>query len=322
MHTSHLKMTLKSVEIEGRIVDLLTRAALDTYLPFPADIQEWIARNFLSLHDLLSLDGISCDLDEHLAPSMHITHVTKFEEVHVNLTLFSGHFLSDFLGVLYRFRTPHKSTGSQTISTTDGVAYASTVIDTRKLLASPSMVGVDPLRNGVYVEMDTWDVRTLVSLSLVDFDGHGRSSVTFNPQTGTIIREHRLTPFSSNIKIVKGEYCHVLPAFDTLPSTETISMAVFLSIDGNITFFRKRATFNSWDSTGHVSHCNEFDSGEGLITPCVAFEAAGLYNVQIKKFQTVLPYYVDRPEPPPTEMQWSSLLWGAASPGVLRPPSE
>lgn len=153
---------------------------------------------------------------------------------------------------------------------------------------------------GIFVDVLVNSLSDSISLSLVDFNdksGSG-SSLTFSPDTGTVIRERK-----SGNRIV-GEYFQYLPACPLFGDKAHCSL--FISRDKAISFYRNHR--DQWESTGSVSNCQWVSGGQ--LIPCIAFRDAGLYSIQIKRVGVGLPSCVsseDVAATPPQSIQWTSI---------------
>jgi len=85
---------------------------------------------------------------------------------------------------------------------------------------------------GVYIEVEVDQNADNLSFALVDFDEGGRSSVTFSPDTGAVIRERKI---QESPRRVKGSYIQPLQ-----PKNQRFEgyMGVYIK-DGKVAFFRR-----------------------------------------------------------------------------------
>jgi hypothetical protein len=126
------------------------------------------------------------------------------------------------------FSTPFWGNDILKIERADEVAYCRCRLRTDLLVERPG--------HGVYVEMDVRANADNLSLALVDFDGGGRSSVTFSPETGAVLRERKVRELP---RAIEGTYMHFLPSAPQGDRFEGI-MGLYLQ-NGHIAFFRKWA---------------------------------------------------------------------------------
>merc|ERR1712125_17543 len=116
---------------------------------------------------------------------------------------------------------------------------------------------------GVYVEVEVGANADNLSLAVVDFEGGGRSSVTFSPETGAVLRECKVRELP---RAIEGTYIHLLPAAPPGRRFEG-TMGVFFR-GGNLAFYRRwtgadpapvnedgsasdsSATSGPWETTG------------------------------------------------------------------------
>jgi len=194
----------------------------------------------------------------------------------------------------------------------DDVAYCRCRLRTDLLACRPDI--------GVYVEVEVLANADNLSLAVVDFEGGGRSSVTFSPETGAVLRERKVR---ESPRAIEGTYIHLLPAA-TLGRRFEGSMGLFL-FGGHLAFFRRWAPGSGaavvvGDSNGGEEGSTANDSANGTtggtaggtvgdsvggtvlaehpwettgfctdlhwaegprLTMCIAFRDAGAYNVRI-----------------------------------------
>lgn len=154
--------------------------------------------------------------------------------------------------------------------------------------------------DGVFVDVLVKSVCDNISISLVDFDGIGGcSSLTFSPDTGTVIKEKKISEYPR--KIV-GEYFQCLTPCPGFGKEHHI--AAFISGKKQISFYRK--VDSHWETTGTVSDCMWVNGGK--ITPCIAFRDAGLYDIQVARVCLGLPVIAQAPDPC-NEEGWKPIGW-------------
>lgn len=195
----------------------------------------------------------------------------------------------------------------------DEVAYCRCRLRTDVLVEQPE--------RGVYVEMNVRANADNLSLALVDFDGGGRSSVTFSPETGAVLRERKVR---ESPRAIEGTYMHFLPSAPQGDRFEGI-MGLYLQ-NGHIAFFRKWANGSaptqdialtragvqdananeaSWETTGF---CTDLRWAFGpRLSLCLAFRDAGQYNVCITKMCHEPPIAVRRADVAYQDNQWRHL---------------
>lgn len=233
------------------------------------------------------------------------------------------------------FRTPF---GLEIVSVTqeDEVAYCrSRLRDDLLKDFSPLQEGVTAL--GAYVEIEVLANPDNLSLAVVDFEAGGRSSVTFSPDTGAVIRERKVQEAPRK---VEGAYVQPLPT--TAPGLHFEGrMGVYLR-GGHLAFFRRcsappaksdsgaddsvdgetpsteakasqasEGSSGPWECTGFVT---DLAWAEGRrLTPCVAFRDPGGYRVRVARVGPQPPFEL----PPPSatggqaDVGWQLLDWEA-----------
>jgi len=140
---------------------------------------------------------------------------------------------------------------------------------------------------GIYFEVDVSKNADNISLSVVDFDDGGKSSVTFGPMTGAVLRE---TKVLEQPGVVQGAYIQPL---SKRQDKFVGHMGIYIK-GGEIAFFRK-VKDEPWETTGFIA---DLGWAEGKrLTPCLAFRDGGAYNVsvtQVGPSPPVVPKRVDR----------------------------
>eukprot|EP00913_Durusdinium_trenchii_P032925 g30822.t1 len=87
---------------------------------------------------------------------------------------------------------------------------------------------------GVYVEVEVRANADNLSLAVVDFENGGRSSVTFSPETGAVLRERKVR---ESPRAIEGTYIHLLPP---APPGRRFEGAMGLYLQGGqLAFFRQ-----------------------------------------------------------------------------------
>jgi len=101
---------------------------------------------------------------------------------------------------------------------------------------------------GIYVEVDVMTNADNLSLAVVDFEGGGRSSVTFSPETGAVLRERKVR---ESPRAIEGTYMHLLPAASPGRRFEG-TMGLYLC-DGHLAFFRRWRTVSEPEGEGNLA---------------------------------------------------------------------
>lgn len=158
---------------------------------------------------------------------------------------------------------------------------------------------------GVYCEVDVKLNADNLSLSVVDFDVGGKSSVTFSPDTGTVIKE---TKVQESPRIVKGFFTQSLPQ-----TTSRFHGRIGLYIkDGMLAFFRKGPLeADPWLTTNFCTSSDVLMNGSQeafSITPCLAFRDQGKYDVSVVKVCRTPPI-----APVKVAMRWKEVNWAGSA---------
>lgn len=205
----------------------------------------------------------------------------------VNWKLRYAHFSRD----VYEFRSPFDPVQIANVLTPDEVAYTKCRLRADCLIANPDI--------SIYLEVGVAANADNLSLALVDFDEGGKSSVTFSPDTGAVIKE---TKVQESPRRVKGSYIQpVKPNFTKFEG----KMGMYVRM-GLIAFFRQYAT-QPWETTGF---CVNFSWAKGKrLTPCLAFRDEGKYLTRITKVSQHPPFephwHVDSFD----DSKWEELNW-------------
>lgn len=129
----------------------------------------------------------------------------------------------------------------------------------------------------MFIDVCVGTLTDSISLCVVDFDGIGGcSSLTFSPDTGTVIMEHKSTEGE-----ITGEY------FQCLNSCEAYTRCGVYISQTSISFYRKQCNTSYWETTGEVSDCKWVVGG--IITPCIAFRDSGIYDIRINRVTSTPP---------------------------------
>jgi hypothetical protein len=202
------------------------------------------------------------------------------------------------------FSMPFRGREIRDVSNPDEVAYCRCRLRT-DLLADCS-------QGGVYVEVQVTANADNLSLAVVDFEGGGRSSVTFSPETGAVLRERKVRELP---RAIEGTYIHLLDAAPPGRRFEG-AMGLFLSSTGHLAFFRRWAsgegeagteTTPAWETTGF---CTDLRWAQGpRLSLCLAFRDNGAYQVRISRVGRSPPIVPKRSEDAYQEHRWN-LLYG------------
>jgi hypothetical protein len=215
------------------------------------------------------------------------------------------HARVDWKGRYARFRTevpafrPPFGTAIGTVMNPDEVAYSRCRLRTDLLTES--------MEHGVYIEVEVLTNPDNLSLAVVDFEAAGgRSSVTFSPDTGAVIRERKVREAPRK---VEGAYIQPL---STTPAGSRFEGSIALYLHrGHLAFFRRCAReseLGPWESTGFIS---DLTWAEGKrITPCLAFRDEGDYQVRVARVGSEPPLSPERTSVAYDE-SWSGLDWEA-----------
>jgi len=192
---------------------------------------------------------------------------------------------------IFEFRAPFDPTLIQSVLTPDEVAYTKVRLRADILTANPSIA--------IYLEVNVEANADNLSLAIVDFDEGGKSSVTFSPDTGAVIKE---TKVQESPRRVKGSYIQpVKPNFTKFEG----KMGMYVH-KGLIAFFRQYKA-QQWESTGF---CVNFSWAKGKrLTPCLAFRDEGKYQTSITDVSTTPPFEPHWDADSFDESKWDELNW-------------
>lgn len=136
------------------------------------------------------------------------------------------------------------------------------------------LTAVHPTRHsdlGIYFEIDVSDNADNISFGIISDDDGGKTSLTFGPMTGAVLRESL-----KEQGIVQGAYIQPLSKMPP-PAKFMGRMGAYIK-GGELAFFRK-VKDQRWETTGFVA---DLSWAEGKrLTPCLAFRNPGLYNVSV-----------------------------------------
>lgn len=195
-----------------------------------------------------------------------------------------------------QFRSPFLDSQISFVRGSDQVAYFRAAINLDSLERLPYGLGV-------YIEVVVQDAIDSLSLSLVDFDGKGSSSLTFSPDVGAVIAE---TKSNSEPLWISGKFAHCLKPQPRFGRGNVSMMGVFVSKNCEIEFLRQLQPGFPVHSTGVVGDCSWAHGG--LITPCIAFRDQGEYSVLIRSMRvSARPDCSSSLQCVPRD--WKSLFW-------------
>lgn len=213
------------------------------------------------------------------------------------------------------FRDPFRGGQIKSIRTPDDVAYCKCRLRSDLLCADS--------QRGVYLEVEVVSNPDNLSLAVVDFESGGRSSVTFSPDTGAVIREKKLR---ESPRKVQGAY--IQPLTTTRPGRRFEGIIGVYIFSGQLAFFR-RCMIHEEDKIGKGSETPAKESGElgpwectGFITdlswaegkrltPCLAFRDDGPYKVRVARLCPDPPHLPTRSPEAFDGSSWSALNWEA-----------
>jgi hypothetical protein len=216
---------------------------------------------------------------------------------------------NNFRAEVPTFRAPFQGDEITDVCQADEIAYLRC-----RLLSD--LLGPGPLSASVYLEVAVLANPDNVSLAVVNFEAGGRSSVTFSPSTGAVIRERKV---NEEPRRVEGEYVQPLPIATALGSGFEGSIGLYLH-QGHLAFFRRSVTkvggsaepvLGSWESTGFVTDLSWAEGRQ--LTPCLAFRNEGAYRVRVTRVGAFSP--PTRPERNAMayeDASWNSLDWDAS----------
>lgn len=209
------------------------------------------------------------------------------------------------------FRSPFSGAEIDTVRFPDEVAYCSARWRTDLLGAG--------CEQGVYLEVEVLANADNLSLAVVDFEAvaaGGRSSVTFSPDTGAVIRERKVQEAPRK---VEGAYIQPLPA--TTPGWRFEGLMGLYLLGGHLAFFRRcsgnssngeQSTPGVWETTGFIT---DLTWAEGRrLTPCLTFRDEGAYKVRIVRVASEPPLKPARTVMAYKDSSWSGLDWEADQP--------
>lgn len=212
------------------------------------------------------------------------------------------------------FRAPFVGSEILCVDTEDEVAYSRCRLRTDLLAGAAA----------AYLEIEVVSNPDNLSLAVVDFEGGGRSSVTFSPDTGAVIRERKIQEAPRK---VEGAYVQPLPT--TPPGAHFEGCIGVYLRGGQLAFFRKCAIrpaeseeagesgdvvesppeVGPWECTGFIT---DLDWAEGRkLTPCIAFRDPGAYHVRLARIGAQPPFEPAVPAAGSPAVAWQLLDWEA-----------
>eukprot|EP00442_Polarella_glacialis_P037388 CAMPEP_0115056996 /NCGR_PEP_ID=MMETSP0227-20121206/5509_1 /TAXON_ID=89957 /ORGANISM="Polarella glacialis, Strain CCMP 1383" /LENGTH=375 /DNA_ID=CAMNT_0002441743 /DNA_START=60 /DNA_END=1187 /DNA_ORIENTATION=+ len=209
------------------------------------------------------------------------------------------------------FRAPFVGSEISLVTNPDEVAYC------RCRLRS-DLLSAAQCESGVYMEVEVVCNPDNLSLAVVDFEAGGRSSVTFSPDTGAVIRERKVR---ESPRKVEGAY--IQPLSTTRPGRRFEGSIGLYIRSGHLAFFRRcsaradgpegedqaKAELGPWETTGFIT---DLDWAEGRrLTPCLAFRDEGAYKVRLACVGSVPPHLPQRTAMAYQDGSWSGLDWEA-----------
>jgi len=192
------------------------------------------------------------------------------------------------------------------------VAHADEVVYCRCRLRTDALSKIE--RHGLYVEFQVLENTDNLSLAVVDFEAGGRSSVTFSPETGAVLRERKVRELP---RAIEGSYLHVLPA--AAPGHCFVGHMGMYLLDGHLAFFRrwkgKSDGETPWETTGFVTDLH-WAKGDRL-SVCLAFRDEGPYHVHLTGIGTTPPMVPERSRVAYRNECWGLLYGDEDNPPVI-----
>lgn len=193
-----------------------------------------------------------------------------------------------------QFRGPYEGTEVTSVTTPDAVAYFKATFNTELLKGQAK---------GIYIEVAVTTNADNISLAVVDFDAGGKSSVSFSPDTGAVIKETKICEYPRK---VRGAYTQTIG-----PTEGRFEGCMGMYLKGGLLAFSRKVERarggtkeTRWETTGFVIDVS-WAHGSRL-TPCLAFRDEGNYKVCISRCSDVPPF-----EPPEmtSVAKWTTLDW-------------
>lgn len=175
------------------------------------------------------------------------------------------------------FSAPFTGNEIKVVEHPDEVAYCRCRLRTDLLAARDD--------RGVYVEVEIRANADNLSLAVVDFEGGGRSSVTFSPETGAVLRERKVR---ESPRAIEGTYIHLLPAAPPGHRFEGV-MGLYLR-DGHLAFFRRWFVAPSAATVPtDGADATDEDGVEGQAPPTIAAATAAVQASAVASADVVPP---------------------------------
>jgi len=192
---------------------------------------------------------------------------------------------------VFEFRKPFNPSKITAVENPDEVAYTKCRLRADILTTNPEIA--------LYIEIYVAENADNLSLALVDFDEGGKSSVTFSPDTGAVIKE---TKIQETPRRVHGSFIQPMkPNFNKFEG----KIGLYVK-NGQIAFFRKYTNCD-WETTGV---CVDFSWANGQrLTPCLAFRDEGKYVTSITAVGTTPPFEPSQLEGAFDAKKWQELNW-------------
>mmetsp|Transcript_60812 Transcript_60812/g.144911 ORF Transcript_60812/g.144911 Transcript_60812/m.144911 type:complete len:390 (+) Transcript_60812:52-1221(+) len=215
-----------------------------------------------------------------------------------------------FHGEVSTFSAPYMGDQISSVKTADEVAYCKCRLRKDILAEVP--------RSSVFLEVDVLANADNLSLAIVDFEGGGKSSVTFSPETGAVLIEHKV---QEDPRVIEGMYIHLLEQAPTGSKFEG-SIGLLLH-DGHLAFYRRWQNARTqaregeekqqqWETTGF---CTDLAWAVGTqLSLCLAFRDAGDYHVRIKKVANSPPFWPPKSQEAYQPKNWTTLFGDESHP--------
>lgn len=165
----------------------------------------------------------------------------------------------------------------------DEVAYTCGMLDKRE---------IESHKCQLFMEVKIDQNADNLSLAIVDFDQGGKSSVTFSPDTGAVIRE---TKIQESPRKVAGSYIQPL-----MRNRESFEGKMAILIRHGLLCFYRQYWYREKDANGvtkkdgRITHygpyectgyCTDFSwAHSNYLTPCIAFRDTGAYHAEVLQF--------------------------------------
>jgi hypothetical protein len=211
---------------------------------------------------------------------------------------------------IFEFRCPFKGNKIMEVKNPDAVVYCRCKLCT-EIPALKEAPEAEVSSKGVYIEVEVLANADNLSLVIVDFDHGERSSVTFSPDTGAVIRE---TKTQEEPQRVDGAYIQPLQSL----SLRFVGRMGLYMQNGHIAFFRKYEKqdsgdeqSHSWETTGFIMDVSWAEGRK--LTPCLAFRDEGSYEVRIHQVASQPPIWPSKMLGAYNPGNWTVLNWDASA---------